>query len=407
VEKALISPSEIPWNRLKGKELEELIYWLFDSMGAQDMVWRVGGDGAGAADGGRDLELSLFLATPTGELLKQRWWIEAKGRSKTVEISEVQKAVLNSAGNSHVDVLVVATNARFSNSTRDWVSNWQASHPRPIVKLWERTELENHCCKNPSAVARVYAHALSPQGKLEFAKTRFLNSLNYLQEPMLEMLWESRQELQIDSAGCLVLISSETCNGDLIARRWGNFLNADLVANAVAAAFRNFLYFACRAEDFGSQIYPVEKALRYLIHTLVRRVGPEVTHDFLQRFWNEPEYRDLPEDLRSYLKDQIVSNLTDEFLEACSLECKRMSVWDPVILTNNERENYWQQFAVTPHTEEKKPNKGKLIAETIHASCVVGLDLCKTKGCPLAKPPEDLRTVLQNIHQVSKFRVPE
>ena len=81
----LIIPSQIPWDRIKGKDLEELLYWLFDSMGAKDLEWRVGGKGSGAADQGRDLECSFYVSSPEGELIKQKWWVEAKGRKKTVE----------------------------------------------------------------------------------------------------------------------------------------------------------------------------------------------------------------------------------------------------------------------------------------------------------------------------------
>ena len=46
----LILPSEIPWSEIKGTDLEELLYWLFDSMGAKELEWRIGGKGAGAGD---------------------------------------------------------------------------------------------------------------------------------------------------------------------------------------------------------------------------------------------------------------------------------------------------------------------------------------------------------------------
>lgn len=49
-----IIPSSIPFDDLKGKDLEECVYWLLDAMGAQDIEWRIGGSGGGAADGGRD-----------------------------------------------------------------------------------------------------------------------------------------------------------------------------------------------------------------------------------------------------------------------------------------------------------------------------------------------------------------
>jgi hypothetical protein len=56
----LILPSEIPWGEIKGSNLEELLYWLFDSMGAKDLEWRIAGKGTGASDQGRDLERRLM-----------------------------------------------------------------------------------------------------------------------------------------------------------------------------------------------------------------------------------------------------------------------------------------------------------------------------------------------------------
>lgn len=91
---SLFLPTEIPWKDLKGKELEELLYWLFDAMGAKDLEWRIGGVNSGTADQGRDLELSFYTSSPDGELVKQRWWVEAKGRSGTVEPYDVKNAVL-------------------------------------------------------------------------------------------------------------------------------------------------------------------------------------------------------------------------------------------------------------------------------------------------------------------------
>lgn len=115
--KDLIVPSEIPWKDIKGKDLEELLYWLFDSMGAKELEWRIGGKGAGTSDQGRDLELSFYMSAPDGNLTKQKWWVESKGRKGTVEPSEVHEAVLNVSGKSFVDVLVIATNSNFSNPT--------------------------------------------------------------------------------------------------------------------------------------------------------------------------------------------------------------------------------------------------------------------------------------------------
>jgi hypothetical protein len=51
-----VIPANIPWDRLKGKDLEECLYWLLDEIGGKDLEWRLGGSGGGTADQGRDLE---------------------------------------------------------------------------------------------------------------------------------------------------------------------------------------------------------------------------------------------------------------------------------------------------------------------------------------------------------------
>jgi hypothetical protein len=33
----LVIPSNIPWDNLKAKDLEECLYWLLDEMGAEDL----------------------------------------------------------------------------------------------------------------------------------------------------------------------------------------------------------------------------------------------------------------------------------------------------------------------------------------------------------------------------------
>lgn len=82
--KEWVLPASIPFADLKGRDLEECVYWLLDSMGAKDLEWRSGGSGGGAADGGRDLEAHFYVNTIDGELEAQKWWIECKGRAGTV-----------------------------------------------------------------------------------------------------------------------------------------------------------------------------------------------------------------------------------------------------------------------------------------------------------------------------------
>ena len=89
----LVFPTQIPWDHLLGRDLEECLYWLLDAMGAKDLEWRLGGKGGGAADQGRDLEAYFHIADPDGEISRKKWWVQAKGRSRTVEPTAVKEAV--------------------------------------------------------------------------------------------------------------------------------------------------------------------------------------------------------------------------------------------------------------------------------------------------------------------------
>jgi HJR/Mrr/RecB family endonuclease len=155
-ETSFIVPTEIPFDAMKGKDLEECVYWLLDDMGAKELEWRVGASQGGAADGGRDLEAFFLTHTPDGDIRREKWWLEAKGRSKTVEAAAVKKAVLNAGGKADLDVLVIVTNTTFSNPTRDWVKDWQQHHMRPLVRLWDKNALEKLLAKHPAAVVRLF-----------------------------------------------------------------------------------------------------------------------------------------------------------------------------------------------------------------------------------------------------------
>jgi hypothetical protein len=67
-----VLPEYIPFANLKGKDLEECVYWLLDAMGGQGLEWRIGGSGGGAVDRGHDLEAHFFEADDEAELRKQR-----------------------------------------------------------------------------------------------------------------------------------------------------------------------------------------------------------------------------------------------------------------------------------------------------------------------------------------------
>lgn len=401
----LFLPTQIPWDDLKSKALEELLYWLFDAMGAKDMEWRVGGTGQGTADQGRDLELSFYASSPDGELVKQRWWVEAKGRSGTVEPTEVKGAVLNVAGKTGIDVLVVATNTAFSNPTRDWVKEWQASNPSPKIKLWERTELENHCSKNPIAVLRLFSKALTAQGRLEVLHTKLWDYVAFSDAPALTQLWAERDTLDINSRALMALVASEITNGNIEERSWGVFVDTELVLETLGDSLINFLYLISRAHESGVRTDPLVQALAYLTLIATDRLGHEMVARLLAEVWDTVEGREYPDAIRNLALQPILQTAFDDVRDICISDCRRV-ITKRVSLSEKQTKSYLKRLAIA-NTESSKKDERILTIESLKEPCKLGLKLDKDNHCPLCAMEsviDDVGQTLSLVHFVSSKR---
>lgn len=404
MEHQLIIPSEIPWADIKGSSLEELLYWLFDSMGAKELEWRIGGKGSGASDQGRDLELVFFTPSPDGTLSKQAWWVEAKGRSRTVEPAAVHEAVLNAAGKDDVEVLVIATNANFSNQIRDWVKDWQKSHKRPVVKLWERTELENLCSKNPSAIIRLHSKALSPQGRVEVAKSRLWDYAAFTDEPALTGLWLERQTVEIDQQSLFALAASEIANGDINTRSWAALSSDGVLATSLCNGLINFFYLVQRASERGHRQDPIIRAVAYLILVSLDRFGDEVVGNLIATAWDDIDSRSFTQEMKKMILEPVIGYLQTELKDACTKKCPRV-ITDLEILDEEEVETYWRRLQLTESTK----NESKQIStfESHIEPCVVGFELSKEVRCPLCNienPHEQVEDFLSVANRVMLHR---
>lgn len=400
----LILPSEIPWADIKGSRLEELLYWLFDSMGAKELEWRIGGKGSGTSDQGRDLELVFFTPSPDGTLSKQTWWVEAKGRSGTVEPTAVHEAVLNSAGKSDVEVLVIATNTNFSNQTRDWVKEWQKGNKRPVIKLWERTELENLCSKNPLAVIRLHSKALSPQGGVEVAKSRLWDYATFTDEPALTKLWLEKESVEIDEQALFALAASEIANGDLNSRSWATFAPDGILAASLCNGLINFFYLVRRAAEGGRRQEPIIRAISYLLLVSVDRFGKESVGALIATVWDDVDGRSYPSELKQVILKSVVGYLQSELKDVCARNCRRVMT-DLEILQEEEVEAYWRRLRVAEFAKEEP--KRILTIESNTESCVVGFELSKDIGCPLCNtnnPHEHVEEFLDVVCRVMSYR---
>ncbi len=402
-----VLPAEIPFAKLKRKDLEECIYWLLDAMGAKDLEWRTGGTGDGAADGGRDLEARFFTPGDEGELTSQKWWVECKGRDGTVESSEVKAAVNNALAFEGLNYVVIATNTQFSNPTRDWVKEWQRKHPAPKIQLWDKAQLERYLSRHPDVVLRLFSQALSLQGRLQALESRFWNKVEFVTPVTLANLWKERDSLEFNSMAMFALIANEFANGEITHRPWGATLKPQSLVETVAHGLYNTVYILSRASKAGVDQNILTRTYAYLFLVALDNLPFENVEALIIESLNRGKPGTLPDEALEYLLMPIADQLLSEMQDVCSSDCERISCFDRNVLTEDKDEvdSYW--LRLDPDGIETPKERKILRLEKQDAPCKVGLSVNEDINCPLFQFEPSIKTIselLKLVQRVAKFR---
>jgi hypothetical protein len=401
-----ILPAQIPFSDLKGADLEECVYWLLDAMGAKDLEWRTGGTGGGAADGGRDLEATFYSPAVDGELEAQRWWIECKGRSATVDPDEVKSAANNALARADLDCLVVATNTQFSNPTRDWVKVWQASHQKPKIKLWDHSQLERFLSRHPDVVLRLFSDALSMDGRLKALESRFWNKLEFVAPQTLTDLWKARQKVNFTAEAMFAVIANEMANGSVVERAWAAFISPESVPEVLTAGLYNVMYLAVRSSKAGVDQRIIFRTLAYLILTALTHFPAEKVARLMSVSINRGQEKPFPSEVQEMLVRPILHQLLGEMQDVCSSDCKRVSTDPSTLVESGEVENYWLRLEDRDIVEPQERHILRL--EKGDEPCVVGFKVDRDESCPLFRIEPSVKTtgeLLEVVKRVSAFRI--
>ncbi|MFE2999587.1 restriction endonuclease [Nocardia sp. NPDC059246] len=402
--------TSVLWDSVVGTQLEELLYGLMEALGAHDLVWRSGSNvGVTASDGGRDLEATFDRATPDGELDRTRWWIEAKGRERTVAKADVMESVHNAAGRSDIDVLVFCTNSRFSNPTRDWVAQWQVNHARPKIRLWDRDKLASLVREHPTVAARVLPDALDDSIRLALLLGRFRRLGETPTELDLEYFWE-RQEIIYGNNKVHYIVAmfayAEVGTG-LVDRPWCSLIPKGpiqaiwTVHNAI---------FDLPAIAFAPLPRPLSSArVTEVAAYLILSAMPELSGEMLYDVLTDPGKVIDDDRLRQMGKGSvwfegvtapILGRVQAELGDICAADCVRVYADPkvlPIPLTGKE---YWRQFGIGDPIKDP----GLLVAEWFGRPCAVGFDLDEDIRCPLFLELESSVDMLRKLRQVVEFR---
>jgi hypothetical protein len=404
--KEWILPAQIPFSRLKGSDLEECVYWLLDAMGAKDLEWRTGGAGGGAADGGRDLEATFYFPAVDGELEAQRWWIECKGRSSTVDPDEAKSAANNALARADVDCLVVATNTQFSNPTRDWVKTWQTAHPKPKIKLWDHSQLERFLSRHPDVVLRLFSDALSMDGRLKAMESRFWNKLEFVASQTLTDLWKARHEVNFTPEAMFAVIANEMANGSVVERAWAASISPESVAEVLTAGLYNVMYLAVRSSKAGVDQQIIFRTLAYLILAALTHFPAEKVTSLTSFSINRGQEKPFPSEVQEMIVRPILHQLLGEIQDVCSSKCKRISTDPSTLVGSDEVENYW--FRLEDRDIEEPKERHILRIEKGDEPCVVGFKVDREESCPLFRIEPSVKStgeLLEIIKRVSAFRI--
>lgn len=399
-----VLPAEIPFAKLKARDLEECVYWLLDAMGARDLEWRTGSSGAGAADGGRDLEASFYQPSPDGEMESQRWWIECKGRSSTLESEAVRNAVVNTQAKHGLASLVIVTNSTFSNPTRDWVREWQSTHPLPKIKLWDRTSLERLLSQQPSVVLRLFSGALSTSGRLEAARERFWKKLEYVPFKTLKEFWAARKALIFGPLDRIALIANELAHGSLVERPWA--ANADPLElfETLQILLINMPYLVLRSANAGVDQGPITATAAHLVMMSLRAFPADTIAEVVRLSISSDEGDELPDSVVEMLLGPILDQISSELQDVCTTDCDRFHATDRQALHRGADpvKTYWQRFDKrgTPAGEEQ--TRWARIENTTKA-CRVGFPTDKKRSCPLFEIDPQVNNMAEFFEMVKRI----
>lgn len=406
----LVLPASIPFADLKGRDLEECVFWLFDSMGARDLEWRTGGKGGGAADGGRDLEAYFYVPAPDGDMEPQRWWIECKGRKGTVEASEVKEAVNNSASQQNLTYLVIATNTTYSNPTRDWVKDWQKNHQLPRVKLWDHETLERLLSKHPNVVLRLFSEALSPEGLLMAVEKRFWERLEYSPERALQTFWQDRSTIKIEPLQRVALIANEFARGNIERRPWAAIAKPVERIQALHIALANLGYLYLRLIRVGEKEEPILETFVHLILAALQVISSDDVALMIIEHGLSSNGEKMPTKVAEQLFLPVLDRLMGEVRDVCTSDCERFYDHPVTTLVSEAMsvESYPRRFSRAGVVDTEGDGRYAVLQNTTKP-CRAGFALDGEKGCPLYEIDhtlERLPDLLSVVEQIVDVRFP-
>lgn len=390
---------DLDFSKINPVDFENLIFHLLDEMGFSNLIWRKGGEGNSATDGGRDLEGTFWTVLPTVST-EEKYWFEVKYRKNQLEKTQVQSAVINAAGNNSKDFIVIITNKTVSNPTLDWIKDFQNSNKRPRVTIWQGHDLEILLRKNPRTLAKFLPSSLVFSGRCKAIKSKFANLMLLPSGGELDELWDRRDEYSEDSFLTLAAVIAEVEYGDIIQHPWGINLDKERLFSTLAIGMLNIFPFILKSSSLNRDQRAISNGLSYLAQCLIIRGGSELTANVL---FDPEQYADVeyivPDELKATRFGPILNGAYHDLAMFCSAKhCLKLHHMTP-----KDKPDYFLRFSPPPSSRAKLDDRF-LILNSSNEECPLGL-VELDQYCPLGETdgtPKDLHTLIVKLEFIRK-----
>ncbi|HHQ4630592.1 restriction endonuclease [Aeromonas hydrophila] len=386
---------KLDFSEITPTDFENLVFHLLDEMGFSNLIWRKGGEGNSATDGGRDLEGTFWTVLPAISK-EEKYWFEVKYRTNQLEKIQVQSTVMNASGNNSKDNLIIITNKTISNPTLDWIKEFQNANKLPSVTIWQGHDLELLLRKNPRTLARFLPSSLAFSGRCKVIESKFSNLMLLPAGGELDELWEKQDEYQDKSFLTFAAVIAEVAYGDIIRHPWGMELEKLRLFSVTAIGMLNVFPFIVKCNSLNRDQRIIIDGLSYLVQCLLIRCGSELTANLL----TDPErYSELeckiPDKLKVTRYKPIINAIYHDLGIHCSVKCcSKVSH-----LTPNEKPDYFLRF-IESSRQPKRDNRF-LILNSIKDECKLGLVPANTY-CPLGDT-DDFPNNFDSLHEKLEF----
>ena len=315
-----------PIDNLRPDDFEKLAFYLLDDMGFKNLEWRKGGEGVSATDGGRDLSGKYAKVEPDDSIVIENWWVEVKHRSNTLKKSTVQSIVLNSAARKDVDVFAIFTNNVISNSTLDWIKEFQNTHSKPRIVVWQKHDIERILRKYPKTTSMFFPESMTLPEQLESVKQRFWNQLSYPTIGEVELFWLNLQSLNWDGSKLLPIVVADCAMDGVNVRKWGLVIDDELLIETLLVGLINVPFLSTRFGQQGLNQMPFMRGLEYLLQSALIRLDLNKVVDLLLNMFDFAEFSSPPPpELSNIVLHPLISNVYSSLLRNCSQDCERYS----------------------------------------------------------------------------------